>query len=171
MGSSLYIKLRHHKFLAVLLQRPQSGFLAALILIGAGTQAISAVSVMVWPARLLLIAAGVVNGLALLLWLLSHTTGLPVGLTLWRAEFPSVADMWLPIMEGTAAIFFFSLAARTWSTSSRTLCIIVIALPYLFLLAVLILASLNQVTMAIFFIALLTADGVIPSSRRYSEKD
>lgn len=38
-------------FLAILLQRPQSGLLAALILIGAGIQAISAVSVVVWPAR------------------------------------------------------------------------------------------------------------------------
>jgi hypothetical protein len=84
------------QFLAILLQRPQSGLLAALILIGTGIQAISAVSVVVRPARRLLIAAGVVDGLALLLWLLAHTTGVPVGLTLWRAESPSIADMWLP---------------------------------------------------------------------------
>lgn len=103
-------------FLGILLQRPPSGLLGALLFIGALIQAISAVSVVVWPARRLLIAAGVVDGLALLLWLLAHTTGVPVGLTLWRAESPGIADMWLPIMEGIAAFFFFSLAARTWTT-------------------------------------------------------
>ncbi|HEV2660876.1 MAG TPA: alpha/beta hydrolase, partial [Ktedonobacteraceae bacterium] len=118
----------------------------------------------VWPARRLLIAVGFVNGLALLLWLLAHTTGLPVGFTLWRAEFSSVADMWLPIMEGTAAVFFFILAARTWTTLSRPWRIILAALPSLFLLALLILASLNQVTTAIFLLALLTPNGAIAGS-------
>ncbi len=151
-------------FLSILLQRPQSGLLTALILIGAVIQTISAISVVIWPARRLLIADGVVNGLALLLWLLSHTTGLPIGLTLWRAEFPSAADMWLPIMEGTAAVFFFCLAVRTWTTPSRIFRIILTALPYLFLVALLILASLNQATTAIFVIALLTPSGAIPGS-------
>lgn len=151
-------------FLGILLQRPRSSLLIVLILIGTGIQAISAVSVVVWPARRVLIAAGVVNGLALLLWLLAHTTGLPVGLTLWRAEFPSIADMWLPIIEGTAAIFFFSLAARTWTTLSRPWRIILASLPYLFLVAFLILASLNQVTTALFIIALLTPTGAIQGS-------
>ncbi|HEX6479428.1 MAG TPA: alpha/beta hydrolase [Ktedonobacteraceae bacterium] len=151
-------------FLTILLQRPQSGLLVALILIGAGIQAISAVSVVVWPGRRSLIAAGVVDGLALLLWLLAHTTGVPVGLTLWRAESPSIADMWLPIMEGIAAFFFFSLAARTWTTLSRPWRIILAALPYLFLLAVLILASLNQITTALFIIALLTPAGAFQGS-------
>jgi acetyl esterase/lipase len=151
-------------FMAFLLQRPQSGLLAALVLIGAFVQAASAVSVVVWPTRRLLVAAGIVDGLALLLWLLARTIGLPVGLTLWRAEFTSIANMWLPIMEGTAAIFFFSLAARTWTTLTRPWRIIVIAIPSLFLLAVLIVASLNQAMTALFMIALFTSNSTIPDS-------
>ena len=154
-------------FLAILLQRPPSGLLTAFILIEAGIQAISAFSVVIWSARRLLIAAGVVDGLALLLWLFAHTTGVPVGLTLWRAEFPGIADMWLPIMEGTAALFFFSLAVRTWTTSSRALRMLVFALPSLFLFVVLILASLNQVTTALFIIALLTPAGVFQGSLEF----
>jgi acetyl esterase/lipase len=151
-------------FMGILLQTPQSGFLTALILIGALMQAASAISVVVWPTRHLLISAGVVEGVALLLWLLARTTGLPVGLTLWRAEFTSIADMWLPMMEGSAAFFFFSLAARTWTISSRRWRIIVGALPALFLVAVLVVVALNQAMAALFFIALLTPSDVIPGS-------
>ena len=76
-------------FLAILFQAPQSGLLSALILIGASIQAISAVSAVLWPARRVLIASGLVDGLALLLWLLAHTTGVPVGFALWRAQSPA----------------------------------------------------------------------------------
>ncbi|MGZ3667787.1 MAG: alpha/beta hydrolase fold domain-containing protein [Ktedonobacterales bacterium] len=152
------------RFLAILLQTPQSGPLAALVLLGALIQAVSAVSVVVWPARRLLIAAGVVDGLALLLWLLAHTTGVPVGFTLWRAESPAIADMWLPIMEGIAAVFFFYLAAHTWTPRSHRWRIIVAALPYVFLVGLLTLALLNQVTTAIFMVALFTVPGTIPTS-------
>ncbi len=151
-------------FLAILLHSPQSGLLIALILIGAGIQTISAVSVVVWPARRLLIAAGVVDGLALFLWLLAHTTGVPVGFTLWRAQSPSIADMWVPIMEGTAAFFFCSLAARTWTTLSRAFRVILAALPSLFLVGLLTLALLNQVTTALFMVALFTTPGTVPDS-------
>ncbi len=150
--------------MGILLQTPQSGLLTVLILIGALIQAVSAAGVLLWPTRRLLIAAGVVDGLALLLWLLARVTGLPVGLTLWRAEFTSVADMWLPMMEGSAAFFFFSLAARTWTLSSRPWRIIVGTLPALFLVAVLILVSLNQAMAALFFIALFTVSGAIQGS-------
>src|SRR5579884_2425568 len=151
-------------FLSVLLQRPPSGLLIALILLGAAIQAVSAVSVVIWPARRLLLAAGTVNGLALLAWLLAHTTGVPAGFTLWRAESPAIADMWLPIMEGMAAFFFFSLAARTWTVFSRPWRILMTALPYLFLVGLMMLAQLHQVTMALFIIALLTPDGAISGS-------
>src|SRR5690242_7400606 len=106
-------------FLAMLLQTPSSGLLTAFILIGASIQVIRAVSAVIWPARRVLIAAGVVDGLALILWLLGHTTGVPVGFTLWHAESPAIADLWLPIMEGSAAFFFFSLAACTWTSLKR----------------------------------------------------
>lgn len=123
---------------------------------------------MVWSVRRLLIAAGVVDGLALLLWLLAHTSGVPVGLTLWRAESPGIADMWLPIMEGIAAFFFFffffSLAAYTWTMLSRPWRIILVALPYLFLVGLLILAQLNQVTTTLFMVALFTTPGTVPNS-------
>ena len=151
-------------FLALLLHRPQSGLLGAFLLLGALIQAISAVSVVLWPARRLLIAAGVVDGLALILWLLAHTTGVPVGFTLWRAQSPSIADMWVPIMEGIAAFFFFSLAARTWTTLSRAFRVILAALPYLFLVGLLTLALLNQVTTALFMVALFTTPGTVPDS-------
>ncbi|MEO6889894.1 MAG: alpha/beta hydrolase [Ktedonobacteraceae bacterium] len=150
--------------LAILLHSPQSDLLAALILIGAGIQVISAASVVVWPARRVLIAAGVVDGLALLLWLLAHTTGVPAGFTLWRAQSPSIADLWVPIMEGVAAVFFFSLAARTWTTLSRSWRIILAALPSLFLVGLLILVLLNQVTTALFMVALFTTPGTVSST-------
>ena len=38
-------------FLAMLLQTPSSGLLTAFILIGAGFQAVTAFSVVIWPAR------------------------------------------------------------------------------------------------------------------------
>lgn len=150
--------------LSILFERPSSGLLVAFILIGAVMQAIGAVSVIVWPGRRVFLVAGFVNGLALFFWLLAHTVGLPVGLTLWRAEFPGVVDMWVPIMEGTAVVFFFCLAVRTWKPSSRVLRIILAALPYLFLVVFLVLASLNQATTALFIIALFTSPGAIPGS-------
>ena len=73
--------------------------------------------------------------------------------------------MWLPIMEGIAAFFFFSLAARTWTTLSRPWRIILAALPYLFLAGLLILAQLNQVTTSLFMVALFTSPGTVERSR------
>lgn len=152
------------RFLAILLQTPPSGLLVALLLFGALIQASSAISVVVWPARHVLIAAGVIDGLAVLLWVLAHTTGVPVGFTLWHAELSSIADLWLPIMEVTAACFFFSLAARTWSVRSRFWCILVIVLPYLFLAGVLVLAQIKQAPAALFMLAVFTVPGTIPTS-------
>lgn len=151
-------------FLAMLFQTPSSGLLTAFILIGAGIQAISAFSVIIWPARRVLIAAGIVDGLALLLWLLAHTTGVPVGFTLWRAESPAITDMWLPIMEGSAAFFFFSLAARTWTALGRPWRVILTALPYMFLAGLLIFMTVKQVGTALFMVALFTSTGTIPDS-------
>lgn len=150
--------------LAILFQTPPSGLLIASILLGALIQAISAVSVVVWPSRCLLIVAGVVDGLALLLWLFAHTTGVPVGFTIWRAELSSIADLWLPVMEGTAAFFFLSLAARTWTVRSRFWRIVVTALPYLLLVGIIVLAQIKQASTALFMIAVFTATGTIPTS-------
>jgi acetyl esterase/lipase len=151
-------------FLAVLLQTPHSTVLAALLLVCALIQAITAASVVLWPARRVLISAGAIDGLALLFWLLAHSTGVPAGLILWRAESPSIADLWLPIMESFAAAFFFSLAARTWTTRSRWRRRIVIAFPYLLLVVFLIVAQVKQVTTALFMVALFTVPGTIPNS-------
>jgi acetyl esterase/lipase len=152
------------RFLTPLLHAPQSALLAALLLLGALIQGITAVSVVLWPARRVLLAAGVVDGLALLLWLLAHLTGVPVGLALWRAQSPSIADQWLPIMEGIAAVFFFCLAARTWTALSRRWRITLAALPWVFLACLLTLASLDQVTTALYMVALFTVPGTIPTS-------
>jgi len=152
------------RVLALLLQTPPSALLVAILLLCALIQAISAVSVVAWPARRLLIAAGVVNGLAVLLWILAHTTGIPVGLGLWRAQSPGIGDMWLPIMEGCAAFFCFSLAARTWTTRTRRSRMLLASLPYLFLAGILALTQIYQATGALFVIALLTIPGAIPTS-------
>jgi acetyl esterase/lipase len=152
------------RFLAVLLQTPHSALLAASLLVCALIQAITAACAVAWPARRILLAAGAVDALALVLWLFAHSTGVPAGLTVWRAESPSIADLWLPIMEGFAAIFFFSLAARTWTTRSRWRRRIVVALPYLFLGAFLIVAQVNQATTALIMVALFTVPGTIPTS-------
>jgi acetyl esterase/lipase len=152
------------RVLAIFLQAPQSGLLIALLLLGSLLQFLSAVSVVVWPTRYPLIAAGVINSLAALLWLLAHATGMPVGLSLWRAESPGVGDMWLPIMEGMAAFFFLSLAARSWIGLPHRWRLFVTALPSLFLVALFIVALLNQVTTALFMVALFTVTGTIPTS-------
>jgi acetyl esterase/lipase len=149
---------------SILFQTPSSGLLITLILFGALTQALSAFSVVIWPSRRLLIAAGIVDGLTLLCWLLAHTTGLPIGFTLWRAELSSIADLWLPLMEGSAAYFFFSLAARAWTVRSRFWRIVVTALPYLLLVGILVLIQIKQAPAALFMIAIFTAPGTIPTS-------
>ena len=150
--------------LGVLFQVPQSALLVACLLLGVLAQVSCAAAVVAWPARRVLLAAGAVNGLALLLWVFAHTTGLPVGLTTWHAELSSIEDLWLPIVEGTAACFFFSLAARTWSVRSRFWRGLIVALPYLFLVGVVALVQIKSAPAALFMLAIFTVPGTIPDS-------
>jgi len=57
--------------IGLLAQPPQSGLLVGLIVV----QAVIALAVVAAPVRRLLIAAGVVEGVALVFWIVAHTGG------------------------------------------------------------------------------------------------
>ncbi len=101
----------------LLVQPPQSGVIAAFLLIGIILQAAIALAVVAFPARRLLVIAAIIQGGATLLWLIAHNTaGLPDGLTIWHPETLNVPDLYLPIMEGVSAFFFLCLFGRTLPT-------------------------------------------------------
>jgi acetyl esterase/lipase len=87
-------------------------------LLGAGTAALGVVqfalaaALLIVPARRLPVAAAVVSAGTALLWALSHTVGVPVGLTLWRPEPLSIPDLVLPALELVAALMLAHAAAR-----------------------------------------------------------
>src|SRR6266567_6823689 len=149
--------------IGVLKQPPQSGLLVVLLFGFTIIQIVTAVSVVVFPARRLLLAAAVVEGAGLLVWIVAHTTGLPDGFTIWHPETLNLPDFYLPALEGVSAFFFLCLAARTWSIASRAWRITVAALPYLLLLGLLIWVALNPNT-AQLFIVIFILDGGLPTS-------
>jgi len=132
-------------FIGVLEQPPQSGFLAALLLVGAFIQAAIALSVVVVPTRRLLIATLVIEGAALLLWIVARTSGFPLESTIWQPETLGVPDLYLPAMEAVSAVFFLCLAAHTWSTAPRLWHIALAALPFLLVVGLLIWVAVNFV--------------------------
>jgi len=144
-------------FINLLVQPPQSGVIAAFLLIGIILQAVIALAVVAFPARCLLMIAAIIQGGATVLWLIAHNTaGLPDGLTLWHPETLNVPDLYLPIMEGVSAFFFLCLFGRTWSIPSKAGRLLLNALPLLFILGVLIWAGVNykiaEVIIALFFL-------------------
>lgn len=149
--------------IGVLVQPPQSDLLVALLLGATIVQAAIAVVVVVVPARRLLLAAAVVEGVALLLWIVAHNIGLPLGFTLWRPETLSVPDLYLPAMESVSAFWFLCLFGRTWSRAPRPIRIALAALPALFILGLLIWAALNS-TIATIIVVIFVLAGGIPTS-------
>ncbi|HEY4385116.1 MAG TPA: hypothetical protein VGN34_11660 [Ktedonobacteraceae bacterium] len=127
--------------IAVLKQPPQLALLTTLLLICAILQAALAVAVVATPVRRLLIVAVVIQGTALLFWFLVRTTGVPIGspsgLTSWRPETLGFQDGFLPLTEGVTALFFLTLAARTWSIRSSAWRTMWSLLPVLLLLLIL----------------------------------
>ncbi len=103
-------------FMGVSVQAPQSGLLAALLIGYAIVQIVIALIVVAVPTRRLLIAVTVIESAALLLWIVAHTTGLPIGfpigLTLWKPEMLSIFDHILPSMEGLAVLLLLCLVVR-----------------------------------------------------------
>lgn len=145
-------------FIGVLEQPPQAGLLTALLFGGAFVQAMIALSVVAVPARSLLIAAGVIEAVAALLWPIAHITGFAIGPTVWRAETLSTLDLYLPVMEGVSAFFFLCLAARTWNVQSRAGRLILAGLPSFSVVAFLVWVAINFKTAQLFIaIFLLTA--------------
>jgi hypothetical protein len=105
--------------IAGLKEPPPSGVLVASLLGLAVFQIIAAIAVVAVPARRLLCAAAIIEAAALLLWIIAHTIGLSDGRTTWRPETLGVPDLYLPVMEGISACFFFCLFGRTWAITGR----------------------------------------------------
>ncbi|HEV2654105.1 MAG TPA: hypothetical protein VGT82_04075, partial [Ktedonobacteraceae bacterium] len=142
-----------------------SSVLLVVLLLGfALIQAIIAIAVVVLPARSLLLAAAIVQGVALLLWIVAHTIGFPLGATLWRPETLGATDLYLPAMEAVSAFFFLCLFGRTWNnTASRAWRVTLAVLPYLLLACVLLWAGLNFNTAELLSVTFIL-DAEIPTS-------
>ncbi len=124
-------------FVGVLKESPHSGLLVALLLGSTVVQAIVAVSVVSVPSRRLLFGAGAIEAIAMLLWIVAHTIGLPDGYTIWRPETLGVPDLYLPSVEGVSAFFFLCLFGRTWTMVPRAWRIVLAVLPSIVIFGVL----------------------------------
>jgi acetyl esterase/lipase len=151
-------------FISSIVEQPRSVLLLVLLSGFALIQAAVAIAVVVLPARGLLLAATVVQGVALLLWIVAHTTGFPLGATLWRSETLGATDLYLPAMEAVSAFFFLCLFGRTWNnTASRAWRVALAVLPYLLLVGVVIWAALNFNTAELLSVTFIL-DAEIPTS-------
>lgn len=153
-------------FIAGVAELPGSGLLVALLLGFALIQAVIAIAVVVVPTRNLLLVAAVVEGVALLLWMIAHTTGFPLGATTWRPETLGATDLFLPVMEAVSAFFFLCLFGRTWTTASRAWRIALAILPYVLLVAVVIWVAVNFITAELILVTFVLDSGV-PNSLLY----
>ncbi len=146
-----------------IVEQPRSILLLVLLLGFAFIQAAIAIAVVVLPGRVFLISAAVVQVVALLLWIVVHSVGLPIGASVWRPETLGATDLYLPAMEAVSAFFFLCLFGRTWNTASRPWRIAVAVLPYLLLVGVLIWAALNFNTAELLSVTFIL-DAEIPTS-------
>lgn len=151
------------RFIGVLQQPPQSGILVALLLVGSCIQASIAISVVVLPARRPFIAAAGINGAGVLCWIMAHSSGLPVGPELWRAETLSWLDLYLPAMEIMATFFLLCLFGRTWQMRSRVARVALNILPALFIAGLMLCAVLNFNAAELFTVVFLLSAG-LPNS-------
>src|SRR5215469_5222092 len=79
-------------FIAGVAEPQESGLLVAFLIGFAVVQAVIAIVVVVFPARSLLGIAAIVEGVALLLWIGAHSTGFPLGGSVWRPETLGATD-------------------------------------------------------------------------------
>lgn len=160
--------------IGMLKQPPQSALLAVLLLVGVIVQLTIAAMVLAIPTRRLLSTAAIVEAAAVLLWILGRLIGIPVwslsGLTLWQPETLGLQDFFLPFIEGVTAVFFLTLAMRTWKTTSRAWRIVAGALPILLLVGCLlafgIVFAVNAYAAELVFATFFFAAG-LPSSIFY----
>ena len=146
-------------FFGGLAQLPHSALLVVLLLGLSVVQATIAVVVVVAPTRLTLLAATVIEVVAVVGWFVARTIGIPLGLTMWRPELLNVPDLYLPALEGISACFFLCLFGRTWltKTTQGAWRLILMMLPTLLMLGLLIWAVVNfnlaEILIAIFILA------------------
>ena len=138
---------------------PRPGLLTALLAGGAVVQLVSALVVVAIPTRRYFVGAMLVEAAALLLWFFARGTGLPIGATTWRPETLGVQDLFLPAMEGVSAFFLLCLLGRTWVTAPRGLRIVVRALPFVFVVGLLILAGLHSALTTIVLVVFVFTTG------------
>lgn len=120
--------------MSALAQVPQSMLLTVLLFGFAIIQIVIALAIVVVPASRLIIATAIIDAVAVLLWIIAHIVGLPIGLTMWRPELLSSVDYFTPIMEGLAVLFLLRLVMRrprtkqprAWRTILATLPAIVL---------------------------------------------
>jgi acetyl esterase/lipase len=150
-------------FVGALKQSPSSGLLAVLLVGFTIMQVVVAIAVMIAPARLLLLVATVTEAVGMLAWITAHVFGLSDGFAIWRPETLWVPDLYLPIVEGISAGFFFSLYGRTWTLKRGIRRTILRLLPVLLILSLLIFMALKSISIVVFFLV----PGVLFTSLQY----
>jgi acetyl esterase/lipase len=90
----------------------ESPILGAVLLGTAAIQLVLAVTGMARPRRRVLVASAAVNLIAVMAWVVAHTTGVPVGLAIWRPEALSIPDFAAPTMELLAALLLLTVNRR-----------------------------------------------------------
>jgi len=81
------------------------------VVVGLG-QLAAAVAVLLRPGRRLLLAIAAANALLVVSWLVSRTTGLPVGPDPWSAEAVEVADIVCVLLEVVAVVVLLGMGVR-----------------------------------------------------------
>jgi hypothetical protein len=90
----------------------RSGLLAALFLGCAVVQLVTGITIVAIPAVRISPTAALIEAAAVLLWILAHTTGLPIVFARWRPEPPNLPGLFLPAMELSSAILLLHLILR-----------------------------------------------------------
>lgn len=138
---------------AVVNQLPPSILLSVILVGFTIVQAAVAIAAVSIPARRLLLAAGVVEAVGMLVWIVAHMFGLPDGFTVWRPETLGVLDLYLPVLEGVSAIFFLCLCGRTWTLERGVQQTILTVLPRLLILGLVIVVAVKSVSLVVIFLA------------------
>ncbi len=134
---------------AVFHQLPPSVLLALLLIIFTVIQFIATVAVILLPTRFWLLSAGIISAVGLLVWLVAHLFGLPDGFALWRPETVALPDLYLPVVEGTSAVFFLCLWGRSWPLERGVSRIILKVLPLLVSLGLIAWIALHSLSLVV----------------------
>jgi hypothetical protein len=99
-------------------QFPRSGAIAAGLALFALVQAAAATLLVVVPRRRVVRAAVAFNAASVVLWLIAHSYGVPVGSSVWRPEGLSIPDFILPMFEALGAVLLWRVG---WARTRRGL--------------------------------------------------